>query len=169
MELPLWMKCAMQIYCLSLPNCLSGCTQRAFWYFYLSDFCIVISFQVMYFKCLHCHCSSFSSVWRFVLFQVAGLFQDASIGNAINIAVVRIILLERDEVRISTLKQSISFVFYYFKVNLHLFSCKNLMIALFICCHKQALLIFKHWHFPTVTLVTLIRSVLAYWSATKTE
>lgn len=32
------------------------------------------------------------------LLQVAGLFQDASIGNAINIAVVRLILLEKDEV-----------------------------------------------------------------------
>lgn len=35
----------------------------------------------------------------FVLLQVAGLFQDASIGNSINIVVVRLILLEKDEVK----------------------------------------------------------------------
>lgn len=33
-----------------------------------------------------------------ILLQVAGLFRDASIGNAINIVVVRLILLEQDEV-----------------------------------------------------------------------
>lgn len=32
-------------------------------------------------------------------FQVAGLFRDASIGNAINIVVVRLILLEQEEVK----------------------------------------------------------------------
>lgn len=32
-------------------------------------------------------------------FQVAGLFRDPSIGNAINIVVVRLILLEQDEVK----------------------------------------------------------------------
>lgn len=35
----------------------------------------------------------------FIFLQVAGLFGDASIGNAINIVVVRLILLERDEVK----------------------------------------------------------------------
>lgn len=34
--------------------------------------------------------------------QVAGLYRDASIGNAINIVVVRLILLERDEVNHNT-------------------------------------------------------------------
>lgn len=35
----------------------------------------------------------------FIVFQVAGLFGDASIGNAINVVVVRLILLEQDEVK----------------------------------------------------------------------
>lgn len=35
-------------------------------------------------------------------FQVAGLFRDATIGNAINIVVVRLILLEQDEVKTSS-------------------------------------------------------------------
>lgn len=35
----------------------------------------------------------------FFLLQVAGLFRDPSIGNAINIVVVRLILLEQDEVK----------------------------------------------------------------------
>lgn len=30
--------------------------------------------------------------------QVAGLFRDASIGNAVNIIIVRLVLLEEDEV-----------------------------------------------------------------------
>lgn len=34
----------------------------------------------------------------FYIFQVAGLFRDPSIGNAINIVVVRLVLLEQDEV-----------------------------------------------------------------------
>lgn len=34
-----------------------------------------------------------------ILFQVSGLFRDASIGNPINIVVVRLILLEKEEVR----------------------------------------------------------------------
>lgn len=34
----------------------------------------------------------------FFFWQVAGLFRDPSIGNAINIVVVRLILLEQDEV-----------------------------------------------------------------------
>lgn len=39
----------------------------------------------------------------FLIFQVAGLFGDASIGNAINVVVVRLILLEQDEVKITVI------------------------------------------------------------------
>lgn len=38
-----------------------------------------------------------------LIFQVAGLFGDASIGNAINVVVVRLILLEQDEVKIAVI------------------------------------------------------------------
>lgn len=41
----------------------------------------------------------------FTIFQVAGLFGDASIGNAINVVVVRLILLEQDEVKIALIKK----------------------------------------------------------------
>lgn len=44
----------------------------------------------MRYQCLMRFCYSF---------QVAGLFRDASIGNAINIVVVRLILLEQEEVK----------------------------------------------------------------------
>lgn len=39
------------------------------------------------------------SISNGVSFQVAGLFRDASIGNPINIVVVRLILLEKEEVK----------------------------------------------------------------------
>lgn len=42
--------------------------------------------------------------WNVSLCQVAGLYRDSSIGNAINIVVVRLILLERDEVKYNTFK-----------------------------------------------------------------
>lgn len=45
------------------------------------------------------HCPDFNIVLKEVFFQVAGLYRDASIGNAINIVVVRLILLEKDEVK----------------------------------------------------------------------
>lgn len=41
-------------------------------------------------------------------FQVAGLFRDPSIGNAINIVVVRLILLEQDEVKSCLFMSSVS-------------------------------------------------------------
>lgn len=42
---------------------------------------------------------TFNFLYIFTIFQVAGLFGDASIGNAINVVVVRLILLEQDEVK----------------------------------------------------------------------
>lgn len=48
---------------------------------------------------------TFNFLCMFTIFQVAGLFGDASIGNAINVVVVRLILLEQDEVKITLIKK----------------------------------------------------------------
>lgn len=48
----------------------------------------------------------FHFLYKFIMFQVAGLFGDASIGNAINVVVVRLILLEQDEVNITLIKKN---------------------------------------------------------------
>lgn len=73
---------------------------------------------------------SFMSKWFYIqilaacVFQVSGLFRDASIGNAINIVVVRLILLEQDEVKI---------YFWVFDVMV----CKPLLLIVTVLKNRQ--------------------------------
>lgn len=78
--------------------------------------------------------------WNVSLCQVAGLYRDSSIGNAINIVVVRLILLERDEVKYNTFK-NISAKCVHTHAHTHVYLCTCVCVFMSVYSMKPTLML----------------------------